>query len=233
MNVNLEANFKEFSKHLRDFQRVHLPSIYRNVLTGIAYEAQRELKRNLPSQIHMPTPYTTKGIQVEKAEKDTLESKVGFVSKAFGKPPRGASVLPAEYMSLLNTGGVRFPKKKMIAVPVLKNYRPNKFGNIKGNDISDFLGDKDKYFSAKIDGKSGIWKRHGTKKKNKKTGKQSKYARKIKMMIAWEPKTKYSKTYEFDQVIKKKTRSVIKKEFAKHFKGVLQKKGAWTPFTTM
>jgi len=52
-------------------------------------------------------------------------------------------------------------------------------------------------------------------------------------MIAWEPKTKYSKTYEFDQVIKKKTRSVMKKEFAKHFKGVLQKKGAWTPFTTM
>ena len=227
MNVNLEANFKEFSKYTRDFQRVHLPSIYRNVLTGIAYEAQRELKRNLPSQIHMPTPYTTKGIQVEKAEKDTLESKVGFVSKAFGKPPRGASVLPAEYMSLLNTGGVRFPKKKMIAVPVLKNYRPNKFGNIKRDDISKFLGNDKKYFSGiprgiKDPNASGIWKRMGPKgRKN------------IAMMIAWEPKTKYSKTYEFGQVIKKKTRSVMKKEFAKHFKGVLQKKGAWTPFTTM
>lgn len=218
MNVNLEANFKEFSKHLRDFQRVHLPSIYRNVLTGIAYEAQRELKRNLSSQVHMPTPYTKKGIQVEKAEKDTLESKVGFVSKAFGKPPRGASVLPAEYMSLLNTGGVRLPKKKMIAVPVLKNYKPNKFGNIKRDDISKFLGNDKKYFSNS----SGIWKRMGPKgRKN------------IAMMIAWEPKTKYSKTYEFGQVIKKKTRSVMKKEFAKHFKGVLQKKGAWTPFTTM
>ena len=218
MNVNLEANFKEFSKYTRDFQRVHLPSIYRNVLTGIAYEAQRELKRNLSSQVHMPTPYTKKGIQVEKAEKDTLESKVGFVSKAFGKPPRGASVLPAEYMSLLNTGGIRLPKKKMIAVPVLKNYKPNKFGNIKRDDISKFLGNDKKYFSNS----SGIWKRMGPKGRKK-----------IAMMIAWEPKTKYSKTYEFGQVIKKKTRSVMKKEFAKHFKGVLQKKGAWTPFTTM
>jgi len=228
MNVNLEANFKEFSKHLRDFQRVHLPSIYRNVLTGIAEEAQKELKRNLPSQIKMPTSYTTRGIQVQKAEKDTLESKVGFVSKTFGKPPRNASVLPAEYMSLLNIGGIRMPRGKAIPVPVLKNYKPNKFGNIRRKDIKNFLVKDKKYFTGIPRGindasAEGIWKRMGKK------GREN-----IAMVIAWEPRTEYKpQTYKFGQVIKKKTRSVMKKEFAKHFRDVLRKKGAWTSFTTM
>jgi len=227
MNLDLTSNFKEFSKYTRNFQRKHLPSIFRNTLTGIAFEAQRELKRNLPRQVHMPTPYTTKGVQVEKAEKHDLKSKVGFVSKSFGKPPMGAGTLPAEYMSLLNTGGIRIPKKSVIPVPVDKNYKTNKFGNIKRGDITKFLANDKKYFSGipkgiKSPNASGIWKRMGRK------GRQN-----IAMVIAWEESTKYHPTYEFGQQIKRHTRKILKKEFAKHFKGVLLKKGAWTPFTTM
>ena len=227
MNINLQGDFKNFSKYLRDSQRKHLPSIMRNTLNGIAFECQRALKSNLPKQVHMPTPYTLKGIQVEKTDKNDLQSKVGFVSKSFGKPARGAGILPAEYMSRLNLGGVRIPKKSSIPVPIDRNYKTNKFGNIKRDAISKFLGDDKKYFSgvprgAKYSGGDGIWKRMGPKgRKN------------IAMVISWNRSTKYNKTYEFGQVVKDKTRKVMKKEFAKHFKEVLKKKGAWTRYTTM
>ena len=137
MQISFESNFNEYSKYLRDFQKKHLPSIYRNTLNGIAFECQRALKADLPRQVKSPTPYTLSGIQVEKTDKTKLESKVGYVSKTFGKAKAGAGILPAEYMSRLNTGGVRMPERKAIAVPVLKNYRPNKFGNIKRNDITN------------------------------------------------------------------------------------------------
>jgi len=55
----------------------------------------------------------------------------------------------------------------------------------------------------------------------------------IAMVISWNRSTKYNKTYEFGQVVKDKTRKVMKKEFAMHFREVLKKKGAWTKFTTM
>lgn len=227
MNLDVTADFKGFSKYLRNFQRKHLPSIYRNTLNGIAFEAQRELKRNLPKQVDNPTPYTLSGIQVEKTDKNKLASKVGFVSQTFGKKRAGAGILPAEYMSRLNTGGVRLPQRKSIAVPVLKNYRPNKFGNIKRNDISKFLSDDKKYFAGVPRGindpnADGIWKRMG------RGGRKN-----IAMVISWNKNTKYFKTYNFGQVIRAKTRKVMKKEFAKHFKEVLIKKGAFTRFTTM
>jgi hypothetical protein len=227
MNLDVTADFAGFSKYLRTFQRKHLPSIYRNTLNGIAFEAQRELKKNLPKQVENPTPYTLSGIQVEKTDKNKLESKVGYVSQTFGKKKAGAGILPAEYMSRLNTGGIRIPQKKVIAVPVLKNYRPNKFGNIKRNDISKFLSDDKKYFvgpprGAKHPGGYGIFKRMG------RGGRKN-----IAMLVAFKDDTKYFKTYNFGQVIRAKTRKVMKKEFAKHFKEVLIKKGAFTRFTTM
>ncbi len=227
MNLDVAADFAGFSKYLRTFQRKHLPSIYRNTLNGIAFEAQRELKKNLPKQVENPTPYTLSGIQVEKTDKNKLESKVGYVSQTFGKKRAGAGILPAVYMSRLSTGGIRLPQKKVIAVPVLKNYRPNKFGNIKRNDISKFLSDDNKYFvgppkGAKKPGGYGIFKRMG------RGGRKN-----IAMLIAFKDDAKYFKTYNFGQVIRGKTRKVMKKEFAKHFKEVLIKKGAFTRFTTM
>ena len=227
MQISFESNFNEYSKYLRDFQKKHLPSIYRNTLNGIAFECQRALKADLPRQVKSPTPYTLSGIQVEKTDKTKLESKVGYVSKTFGKARAGAGILPAEYMSRLNTGGVRIPERKAIAVPVLKNYRPNKFGNIKRNDINKFLSNDKKYFSGIPRGindpkASGIWKRMG------RGGRKN-----IAMVIAWEDDTKYRKTYNFGQPIRHTVRKKMKREFAKHFKEVLIKKGAFTRFTTM
>ena len=227
MQISFESNFNEYSKYLRDFQKKHLPSIYRNTLNGIAFECQRALKADLPRQVKSPTPYTLSGIQVEKTDKRKLESKVGYVSKTFGKSKAGAGILPAEYMSRLSTGGVRIPQKKVIAVPVLKNYKPNKFGNIKRNDISKFLSDDNKYFvgpprGAKKPGGYGIFKRMG------RGGRKN-----IAMLITFNDDTDYKKSYNFGQPIRHTVRKKMKREFAKHFKEVLIKKGAFTRFTTM
>lgn len=227
MDISLESNFKEFSKYLRDSQKVHLPSIYRNTLNELAKQAMVDLKANLPRQVKNPTDYTLKGIQYKEGDKRNLQSKVGFVSQTFGKKRRGAVVLPAEYMSRLNTGGVRIPNRKATPVPILKNFKPNKFGNIRRNDISNFLGNEKKYFSgtprgAKFAGGEGIWKRMGP------GGRKN-----IAMVISWNKETDYGKTYNFGQPIRRTVRTKLKKIFARYFREVLIKKGAMTRFTTM
>jgi len=227
MNMSVSSNIDDFSKYLRSHQRKHLPSIIRNTLNGIAFECQRALKTDLPKQVQNPTPYTLSGIQVEKTDKYKLESKVGFVSKSFGRAKTGSAILPAEYMSRLNMGGVRIPDRKAIAVPVLKNYRPNKYGNIRRNAISKFLANDKKYFAgipkgSRYEGGEGIWKRMGP------GGRKN-----IAMVIGFEDSTKYRRTYNFGQPIRHTVRKRLKREFAKHFKEVLTKKGAMTRFTTM
>ena len=227
MDISLESNFKEFSKYLRDSQKVHLPSIYRNTLNELAKQAMVDLKANLPIQVKNPTDYTLKGIQYKEGDKRNLQSQVGFVSQTFGKKRRGAVILPAEYMSRLNTGGVRIPQKKVIAVPVLKNYKPYKFRNIKRNDISKFLSDDNKYFvgpprGAKKPGGYGIFKRMG------RGGRKN-----IAMLITFNNDTDYRKTYNFGQPIRRTVRTKLKKIFARYFREVLTKKGAMTRFTTM
>ena len=102
-------------------------------------------------------------------------------------------------------GGTRTPEGRAIAVPVPKNKKPNKAGNIPQGTIGKLLGDKNKYFSGVPKGRNegaGIWQRYGSKKKPK-----------LKMVIGHEEKTQYKTQFPF----KRLTHNFFKKSFKKYF----------------
>ena len=98
-------------------------------------------------------------------------------------------------MKLQISGGTRRARGRAIPVPVPKNMRANKFGNIVRGKILKLLADKKKYFSGVpkgISGDAGIWERMG----------KGGHGR-IRMIIAWEPKADYRKRYPFKSLVEK------------------------------
>jgi len=203
MQISVKADVKDLQRKLSKAKR-QIPFAVKRGLDATAFDLQRELKKTLPKFVHNPVAYTKAGIQVEKATKTKLIAEVGFASKTFGRTK--GSIPQADYMKRLIEGGTRRPKGSAIPVPYPKNMKANKAGNIPRGKINRLLSDKNKYFSgepkgAKRDGGAGIWKRTGK-------GKNAK----IKMVIAWEPKTDYQKSYPF----KTMAMNFVKKNFRKN-----------------
>jgi len=204
MQISVKTDVKELQRKLNHAKK-QIPYAIKRGLDATAFDLQRNLKATLPKYVHQPVKFTTAGIQVEKATKTKLIAEVGFASKTFGRTK--GSTPQADYMKRLIEGGTRRPKGSAIPVPFPKNMKANKAGNIPRGKINRLLADKEKYFSGepkgvKRKGSAGIWKRTGKGKKAK-----------IKMVIAWEPKTDYQKSYPFKRI----ATNFIKKNFRKNF----------------
>lgn len=219
MQISIKADVKEFSRWMNATQKKALPSAIRNGLNATAFQTMKGMRKDLPKFVKNPTKFTERGLQYSRAEKTNLTARVGFVSSGFGKPVAGSKTMPADYMARLSTGGIRLPNRKSIPVPVIKNYKTNKFGNIKRNDINKFLNNDKKYFVGIPKGMTGqkadgIWKRMG------RGGRKN-----IAMVIAWEPSTKYNKSYPFGQQVRDHVRKRFRKEFEKYIIEVMDRKG--------
>jgi len=212
ISVMVKSDIKDLSKWMTRTQKTALPSAIRNGLNETAVESMKWWKNNLSRYIDRPTKYTIKNIQYTRAEKHRLVSTVGFASKRFGKPIGKGS---AHYMKLQIEGGIRLPEKRFIAVPT-SNYKTNQYGNIgKPGKIKSLL-EKPNYFSGQIKGKAGIFKRSGSKKRKK-----------VQMMIAWEPKTKYQRRFNFPKISKNLINRIFKPIYKKRLNEVLRKKNLY------
>ena len=211
MQISVKNDIKQLTKDLNKVHSRQIPFAVSNALSTLAFDCRKTLQTILPDYIDKPTPFTTRSIQVKKASKKRLIAEVGFASKTFGRLPKNAGTVPADYMSLQITGGTRQPKKQAIPVPT-KHLRTNKYGSIPKGRISKLLADKDKYFSGTPKGldksAAGIWQRMGKKKPGK-----------IRMVVAWEPKADYQKRFPFKRIMTK----TIKQNFRKRFDNSLRK----------
>lgn len=219
MQISVKSDIANFSKWMNATQKKHLKSAIRNGLNETAFQTMKGMRKDLPKFVDRPTSFTTKGLQYSRAEKTKLTARVGFVSNDFGKSIGGSRTKQADYMSRLAQGGIRLPHRRSIPVPIKKNYRTNKFGNIKRNDINKFLSNDKKYFSGIPKGindskADGIWKRMG------RGGRKN-----IAMVIAWEDTTKYFKSYPFGQQVKDHVRQKFRKSFEKQISEVMKRKG--------
>lgn len=159
-------------------KRRQMPFAISTALNSSAFDIQRELKAKLPQKLNKPTPYTLRGVQVEKSTKRTLIAKVGFAGDGFGRVPANAGIEPAEYMSRLIPKGpsVRqaLPGRRGVAVPV--NARLNAYGNMPRNYINTVL--KRGAFVATINGVTGVW---------------SRYQDVLQLVVSFQRQTRYTK----------------------------------------
>jgi hypothetical protein len=180
MNIQLKADTKKLTKHLSYIQKQQVPFATSVALNQVAFDSRLAVQSALPKKLDRPTKGLVKSVIVEKSKKKHLIARVGFVGKGFGKSLWSES--PAVIMARLISGGTRKPKGKAIAVPIVKNIKLNKFGNLPRKKISKLLANPKRYFSGKPTGRDG-----GVFERIKKKGKPGK----LKMLASYESSTTY------------------------------------------
>ena len=212
MRIDIRSDVKELTKSLNRIQRKQIPFATSRALNTLAFDVRKTLQDGLDIFLDLPTPYTKRGVQVEKSTKKDLVVEIGFRSKTFGKGQGEAT--QASYMKRQIEGGIRRPNKRAVPVPIKKNIRLNRYGSLTRNKVKNFLADKDKYFSGKPKGEKGkgtgegIWQRMPANSKRKKNR-----GGKIRMVISWNPKADYKARFPFKRIVQ----TTIKTNFRKRF----------------
>ena len=204
--LSVHSNTKQLTAHLNRIQRKQIPFATAKALTQTAFDVKRTLQNALPRRLDRPTKGIINSVQVDKATKYNVTARVGFAGLGFGKTAWKES--PAKIMRRHIKGGTRYPNKRAIAVPVKQ--RTNKYGNLPRNKISKLLGEKAKYFSGTPKGMSnaGIYQRQ---------------KKKLKMLVAWEPKANYKGgRFPFKSIVKIGVSYNYRKRFVKALQDALK-----------
>ena len=209
MQIDIRSDVKELTRSLNRIQRKQIPFATSKAINTLAFDVRKTLQDGLDIHLDRPTPYTKRGVQVEKSTKKDLKAEIGFRSNTFGRGQ--GEITQASYMKKQIEGGLRTPKTRSIPVPVPKNLKTNRYGSIVRGKIQKLLADKDKYFSGVPKGiadSPGIWQRMPANSKRKKNK-----GGKIRMVIAWEPKAQYSPRFPFNRIVEKTIRTNFRKRF--------------------
>jgi hypothetical protein len=227
MSFVVSSNIREVSKYLNDVQLKRLPFAISKALNDTAYQARTELMKQAPMKMDQPTPFTVKGFRVKQSHyKRDLDAVVYIAGTKgyYAESGRDGGIADrTKYMRLMIDGGTRLPTKKAIAVPV--NVKLNKYGNMGNRTVQSLLKRKDTFSGVPRGARwtqehAGIWQRGEYKKESGWGGvRGKKRGSSIKMLVAWEPRTKYRKQFPFDAIVNK----VVAKRFTGNFRLSLTK----------
>lgn len=143
MQIKVKDNSKKLAKKLTDVQKKQIPYASAQAINNTLFGLRKEMAKQTVKKLDRPVPFTQRGFLVTKAKKSNL---VGMLKIR----PEVAS-----YLKYQIDGGVR-SKATKIPVPIVKNKRLNKYGNIAGKRSGLVKGSKE--FIATIGGATGVWK---------------------------------------------------------------------------
>ena len=143
MQIKIKDNIKQFTKGLSKVQKKQIPFATAQAINGTLFGLKKEMAKQTVKKLDRPVAFTQRGFLIEKAKK----------TKQIGVLRIRPEV--ADYLKFQIDGGVRSGAKK-IPVPITKNKRLNKFGNIAGKRTGLVKGSKE--FIATIGGATGVWK---------------------------------------------------------------------------
>lgn len=78
MDIQMEVDFKDVVNALNATAQRQVPFVAAKTLTAIAQDVQARIKKQMPVAFDRPTPFTQRGVFLERAEKTRLEAKVFF-----------------------------------------------------------------------------------------------------------------------------------------------------------
>ena len=143
MQIKIKDNIKQFTKGLNKVQKKQIPFATAQAINGTLFGLKKEMAKQTVKKLDRPVGFTQRGFLIDKAKK----------TKQIGVLRIRPEV--ADYLKFQIDGGVRSGAKK-IPVPITKNKRLNKFGNIAGKRTGLVKGKKE--FIATIGGATGVWK---------------------------------------------------------------------------
>ena len=146
------------------------------MLNNLAFGSQSFLTGTMVAYMDRPTPFTLKGLGVQKASKATLQSKV------FVRP------IQSVYLQYQIEGGVRTPAGQALVIPTGRA-KLNVYGNMPSGYVQKLLATPG-VFSGTVRGVPGIyqrwtetWRAGGTV--NIGSGH-------LQLLVAYEPKARYA-----------------------------------------
>jgi len=190
MQINVKDNIKSVVKRLDRDAKKQIPFATAAAINNTAFSIRKAVQAQLPRHLDRPTPYTIRGVRVDKAKKTLLEGSVFFIPRV------------AEYMWYQVEGGSRRASKKWIAVPT-DNVKLNKYGNVPRSK-KGLIRNK-KQFIANINGTTGVWE-SGSRAKPQ-----------TRLIHAFVNQTQYQKIFPFYKIGQGVINSKFDTEFAKAF----------------
>lgn len=186
-SITLEDNFLSFAGRLDDLARQEMPFAMAQAINLAADEATDAVAAHFEKVLDRPRAFTLKGLRVKKAMK--------------ARPVATVFVLPIQsrYLSILETGGTRRPRRERLLDPV--NTRLNKFGNVPRRQVETLLA-KRNVFRGTVRGIDGIWQRQPG-------------GRRLKLLIAFDRSQAYRPVIRFELTVEKTVSETIRRNFGK------------------
>ena len=153
-------------------------------------------ERRLPAQLDRPTPFTRRGLFVQRASKRRPIAVIAF------------KTIQARYLEKLATGGVRRPRGRALLVPV--NQRRNQYGNMTRGTVARLLAKKD-VFSGAPGGStngSGQGRRTGGIYQRLRNGR-------LRLLVAYADRATYEKQLTFRRDARRQAERVLPAHLAR------------------
>tara|TARA_R100000482_G_scaffold6559_1_gene2090 strand:+ start:8 stop:607 length:600 start_codon:yes stop_codon:yes gene_type:complete len=144
MQIKVKDNSKQLAKKLTAMQKKQIPFATAQAINNTLFGLRKEMAKQTVKKLDRPVPFTQRGFLVTKAKKTSLVGVLRIKPEV------------ESYLQYQIDGGVRKPSSKKIPVPITKNKRLNKYGNIAGKRGGLVKGSKE--FIATIGGATGVWK---------------------------------------------------------------------------
>lgn len=144
MQIKVKDNSKQLAKKLTAMQKKQLPFATAQAINNTLFGLRKEMAKQTVKKLDRPVPFTQRGFLVTKAKKTNLVGVLRIKPEV------------ESYLQYQIDGGVRKPSSKKVPVPITKNKRLNKYGNIAGKRGGLVKGSKE--FIATIGGATGVWK---------------------------------------------------------------------------
>jgi len=189
MQVKFDSDIKKATRFLDNISKKQIPFATSLALNQTANDVKDKEQQTMQRDLDRPTPNVIKSIKVNRS------SKLKLVATIF--------IIPAvsEFLRYQISGGIRPPRGKTEAVPV--GIKLNVYGNIPGRrqgKLSKLLIRPDT-FSGTRKGINGIWQRTRDGR--------------AKLLVAYEPTTKYKPRWRFYAIAAKHSVKVWPANFNK------------------
>lgn len=182
---------------LSDLSRKQLPFAQALALTRTAQAAQRKIKGGLPGRFNIRNNFVERGVRIKAATKRKTEAVV------FWRAPGGASRRGfAEALARQETGGIKRPAKRTIALP--RGVKRGAGGRITKSNQPGRLLERKNVYIADVRGGAAIFRRVGRGRP------------KLLYFLTRRP-AKVEARFEFRETATSVARRVYPKEFGKAF----------------
>ena len=214
--ITVKSNLKSFTRKLPPYLKRQVPFATSVALNETAKKAAKAQRAQAQRIFDRPTPFLLNGIYSPRG-------RGSFRGRRATKRDLSAVLIPGlkgrnrfddasarinEVIRIQTEGGTRLPEKRALVVPT-SSARLNRYGNLTRNKVQSLLARSDVFSAGRAQGlPPGIFQR-------RRDGS-------LRMLIAYEPRARYSPEFPYYRIARGVVRSQFDKEFRKAFKNAVR-----------